>query len=246
MEGITHEYKRIIKKPLPHIPSEIAEALRTNDITKTAFDYKNEILSNSDLQNEVGFKKLDDGTYLISMFCSMPNITAEMIEWWFWWHAQDNLRYQVWFPGEHIRIAYHKKDRSFFEQPEVLAFRANTQYPVERIGGIKMPLRIDFVTPEEFGFSRQRMQENNISTIVCGRVSAFNGLIKHTKMAYIYKQTEDGLLMISRFWLGKTMENRLLKKLIITDNTARGMAEHCCIEYRNLCEILPLLYADNS
>ena len=23
-----------------------------------------------------------------------------------------------------------------------------------------------------------------------------------------------------------------------------GMAEYCCIEYRNLCEILPMLYAE--
>lgn len=36
----------------------------------------------------------------------------------------------------------------------------------------------------------------------------------------------------------------LLKKLIITDEMGRGMAEHCCIEYRNLCEILPTLYAE--
>ena len=61
-------------------------------------------------------------------------------------------------------------------------------------------------------------------------------------MAHIFKQTEDGLFMISRFCLGKTLPTPLLRKLIITDNMARCMAEHCCIEYRNLCEILPILY----
>ena len=107
-----------------------------------------------------------------------------------------------------------------------------------------MPLRIDFITPEEFGFSRQLMTENNISKIVCGHVGAFNNLVQHTEMAHIFKQTEDGLFMISRFWLGKTMKNPLLRKLIITEDMARGMAEHCCIEYRNLREILPVLYAE--
>lgn len=240
------EIKDLLKKPLPQMPCEIADALYKNKITKTSFECKNEVLSNLDLQNEVGFKKMDDDTYLVSMICPMPNITVEMIEWWFWWHAQDNLRYQVWFPGEHISITYHKKDRAFFEQPIVPTFRANSQYPVERIGGVKMPLRIDFVTPEEFGFSRQIMRENNIPKIVCGHVSAFNGLIKHTEMAHIYKQTDDGLFLISRFWLGKTMNNPLLRKLIITEDMAKGMAEHCCIEYRNLCEILPLLYTENQ
>ena len=109
-----------------------------------------------------------------------------------------------------------------------------------------MPLRIDFVTPEEFGFSKPVMEENNIPLIVCGHVGAFKGLIWHTEMAHIFKQTEDGLFMISRFWLGKTMKNPLLRKLIMTDDMARGMAEHCCIEYRNLYEILPELYAENK
>lgn len=236
--------QELLNKPLPQIPDEIEETLKAGHITKTTLDHKNEVLSNSKLQAETGYTKMNDGTYLVAMVCPMPNITVEMIEWWFWWHTQDSLRYQVWYPGDHISIKYHKKDRAFFEQPGVPAFVPNTQCPVERIGGMKMPLRIDFVTPEEFGFSRQLMQENHIPKIVCGHVGAFNNLVKHTEMAHIFKHTADGLFMISRFWLGNTMKSPLLRKLIITEDMARGMAEHCCIEYRNLCEILPVLYEE--
>ncbi len=236
------EIKDLLKKTLPQIPPEIADALIKNEITGTPFEQKNDILSDNNLQAEVGYTKMDDGTYMVSMICPMSDITAEMIEWWFWWHAQDSLRYQVWFPTEHISIKYHKKDKDYFEQPSLPDFKPNSQLPVERIGGMKMPLRIDFVTPEEFGFSRQIMKENNITKIVCGHVSSFNGLVKHTEMAHIFKETEDGLFMISRFWLGKTMKNPLLRKLIITNKMAKGMAEHCCVEYRNLHEILPILY----
>ncbi len=236
------DLKELLNKSLPIMPSEIVEALSKNEITKTTFECKNEILTNSKLHNEIGFRKMDDGTYLVSMICPMSNITVEMIEWWFWWHTQDSLRYQIWYPHDHISIKYHRKDRAFFEQSNVPEFIPNTQYPVERIGGVKMPLRIDFVTPEEFGFSKQLMQENDIPKIVCGHVGAFNNMIKHTEMAHIFKQTEDGLFMISRFWLGKTIKNPMIRKIIITEDMARGMAEHCCIEYRNLCEILPKLY----
>ena len=238
------ELRDLLNKPLPQMPTAIIDALGKKQITKTPLERKNEILSNAELQAEVGYTKMDDGTYLVSMVCPMPHITVDMIEWWFWWHTQDNLRYQVWYPGAHISIKYHRKDRAFFEQQAVPDFVPNTQCPVERIGGMKMPLRIDFVTPEQFGFSRQLMEENNISKIVCGHVGAFNNLVKHTEMAHIFKQTEDGLFMISRFWLGNTMKSSLLRKLIITDDMARGMAEHCCIEYRNLCEILPVLYKE--
>ena len=87
------------------------------------------------------------------------------------------------------------------------------------------------------------MEKNQIPLIVCGHVGAFRGLIWHTEMAHIFKQTDDGLFLSSRFWIGKTLTNPLLRKAILTEETARGMAEHCCVEYRNLAEILPDLYA---
>ena len=77
------ELQSLLKKPLPQIPSEIADALNHNKITKTTFECKNDILTNSKLQAEVGYTKMDDGTYLVSMVCPMPGITVDMIEWWF-------------------------------------------------------------------------------------------------------------------------------------------------------------------
>ncbi len=68
----------------------------------------------------------------------------------------------------------------------------NSQYPVEKIGGAISLLRIDFVTPEQFGFSLEAMRQGNIATIVCGHVSVFGGLVPHTEMARIYKQVLDG------------------------------------------------------
>ena len=234
--------KELLNKPLPQIPAEIREHLDNSKITLTPLEEMNTILCSSALQQEVGYRRFDNGDWLVSMTCPLPGITPEMVQWWLWWHCQEDLRYQVWYPGDHIRISYRKKDRAYFEQETMPPFQPNSQCPVERIGGIRMPLKIDFVTPEDFGFSRQAMEENGIPIIGCGHVSAFGGLVRHTEMAHICKQTEDGLVLISRFWLGKTLKNPLLRKGILTEKTARGMAEHCCIEYRNLAQILPGLY----
>ncbi len=236
----------MLKKELPQIPQEIADALIKNEITKTPFKRMNDILCDTDLQAEVGYAKMEDNTYLVSMICPMPKITPEMIDWWFWWHPQAKERYQVWFPGEHFGIGYSRKQKEYFNNKTCPPFQNNTQYPLEKIGRIVLPLRIDFVTPEEFGFSAKATAENNITRIVCGHVGAFNNLVRHTEMAHIFKQTENGLFLISRFWLGQTMKSRLLRKLIITEDMAKGMAEHCCVEYRNLCEILPILYKEYS
>lgn len=233
---------QLMNKPLPTIPEDINQKILESNITLTSFENKNDILSSDILQSEVGYKKFPDGSYLVSMICPMKGITPDMINWWFWWHAQDKIRYQVWYPGEHLSISFRKKDISYFNQPKMPEFKENSQYPSERIGKIKMPLRIDFVNPETFGFSKSMMLENSIPLIVCGHVGAYNGFIMHTEMAHIFKSTDDGLLLISRFWIGKTLKNKFLRKMLLTDETAIGMANHCCIEYRNLAEILPDLY----
>ena len=33
-----------------------------------------------------------------------------------------------------------------------------------------------------------------------------------------------------------------IRKAMLTAKTAKGMAEHCCLEYRRLAQILPVLY----
>lgn len=231
-----------MNKPLPPIPPEIAAALEEGAITAVPFAEKNRILREPELRNEVGYRRLEDGNWLVSMVCPMPNVTPEMIRWWFWWHPQADERYQAWFPREHYGISYAKKDRPYFRQSTCPAFQNNTQYPTERIGAMKMPLRIDFVTPEEFGFSGELMAENHIPLIVCGHVGAFRGLIWHTEMAHIFQQTDHGLMLYSRFWIGQTLKMGLLRRQILTEDTAGGMAEHCCVEYRNLAALLPEVY----
>lgn len=233
--------EELLTKPLPKIPEEIRKKLDASDITLTPYEDINRCLQDQALQQEIGYKQFSDGSWLVSMNCFMPGVTAEMIRWWFWWHPQEALRYKVWFPGSHFGIGYKRKDKAYFEQDTLPPFQPNSQLPVERIGGAKMPLRIDFVTPEQFGVSRKVMEDNHVPVIICGHVSALGGLIPHTEMVHIFRQADEGLFMISRFWLGKTM-NPLLRKLVMTEYMARGMAEHCCVEYRNLAEILPQLY----
>ncbi|MBQ7296010.1 MAG: hypothetical protein IJW86_07440 [Clostridia bacterium] len=234
--------KELMKRKLPLMPDEIRKAIDEGEITLTEFEDKNEILLSQEICSQVGFGKFTDGSYLVSMTCPMPGVTPEMMKWWFWWHAKKSQRYRVWYPKEHFAVSYLPKDRAYFAAEKQPEFKNNTHLPIERIGKIVMPLRIDFCKAEEFGFSEKIMEKNDIPLIVCGHVGAMGGLVMHTEMAHIFKRTDEGLMLISRFWLGKRLENPLLRKIILTDETARGMAEHCCVEYRSLAEILPCLY----
>ena len=215
-------------------------------LTLTPFDEKNNILLDRALQQETGFRRFENGDYLVSMTCPMPGVTPEMIAWWFWWHPQKSERYRMWFPGEHFFVGYAKKDRAYFSAPACPPFAPNTQYPIEKIGALALPLEIDFMTPESFGFDPAVMADNDIPIIVCGHVSAMYGLVPHTEMAHIFRRTDDGLFLISRFWIGKRLKNPLLRKAVLTDKTAEGMATHCFQEYRNLAKLLPPLFAKEN
>lgn len=219
----------------------IENCLSPGNITATSFEDKNRILTDKELQSEAGFTKTEKGDYLVSMVCPMPNVTREMIDWWFWWHPQKSERYRMWYPGEHFAVYYSPKDRKYFKKASFDTFKENTQYPIEKIGSLPLPLSIDFKDSENFGFSKAAMAEGKVKTIVCGTVGAFFGLVKHTQMAHIFFEKEDGLYLVSRFWIGEKLKNPLFRKIFLNDKTARDMARHCYYEYRRLASLLPKL-----
>lgn len=236
-------YSKYFSMPNAPVPDEIELKIeKTGNITPLPFSCAGDILSSKSLQNEIGTIKLSDGSYLVAMTCPMPSVTKEMVQWWFWWHPQKNERYQLWYPGEHIGISYSKKNLQYFSQSAVPAFRENTQYPVEKIGKMKLPLAISFKSPQNFGFSEEKMQENGVSVIVCGDVGIGKGLFYHTKMAHIFFERDGGLFLVSRFWIGADLKTRLIRKVLFNEKTAKDMARHCCVEYRNFAAKIPSLY----
>lgn len=239
------DYQKYLRMENASIPPEIARTLQSpGNNTPVLFADKNRILTDASQHLETGYCRLADGAWLVSMYCFMPGMTADMVNWWFWWHPLEDARYQLWYPGEHFSIGYAEKDADYFRASEMPPFRPNTQRPEERIGTGKMPLTIEFVTPEEFGYSKDLMQQSGVAAVICGHVSALNGLIKTAEMSHICFQREDGLLMVNRFWLGQRMKNPILRKKLLTEASARGMAEHCCIEYRNFAQRIPMLYSE--
>ncbi|MBQ8504207.1 MAG: hypothetical protein IJ491_08010 [Clostridia bacterium] len=235
--------EQYLQMPNCSVPGDILSSLEgEGNITATDFHDKDSVLYDKSLHNEAGYRRLADGDYLVSMYCPMPDVTSEMVSWWFWWHPQNSMRYKIWYPGEHFAVSYDKKDKAYFTAEAQPPFKSNIQYPVEKIGKLILPLSIEFVSPTDFGFSEKAMMENNVAAIVCGHVGAFGRIFQHTEMAHIFFQRENGLFMVSRFWLGKRLRNPLIRKAMLNSGTAKGMAKHCCVEYRNFAERIPLLF----
>lgn len=201
----------LFKKPLPEMPADIKAQLDAGNVTPVPFAEKDRLLTDDSLTYEVGYTRLPNGTYYCAMYCPMPGITLDMLQWWFWWHAKASARYRVWFPGEHFFISYARKNQDYFRQPKQPPFEANTHYPVEKIGKLALPLRIRFMTPEAFGFSKELMEKGNVPWVVNGHVGAVYGLVEHTEMAHIFKMVGDTPVLIGRFWIGETLNTSPIK-----------------------------------
>ncbi len=237
------DYSKYKQMKNAEIPAEIQEKINTpGRISQTAFEDKNNILLNTELQNEIGYTKMANGDYLVSVTLELTDVTAEMINWWFWWHAQDSERYKMWFPGEHFAVSYSRRNKAYFSRKSLPVFQENTHYPIEKIGKAPLPLSINFVSAEDFAFDKELMKKANVGTIICGHVGAVYDIVPHTEMAHIYFSTANGLRQVSRFWIGKRCKNPLIRKVILGDGIAKSMAEHCYKEYTNLARKLPDIY----
>lgn len=233
--------EELLNKPNPILSTEVRRKLqKESTITPISFKDKNKLLTDVKLQEEIGYTKLDSGGWLIAMVNEIPEVTAKMIDWWFWWYPQDSKRYQVGYPREHIAISV--KEKELFKG-KYSCFQPCTIYAIERISNHEIKLKIKFKHPKTYGFNTDLFEENNIATIICGDVGVFKGLVGQSKISHIFKQSNNGLKMISRFWIGENSTSFIQRKLLDKDQIY-AIAKHSYIEYKRLGEILPQLYKE--
>ena len=60
------------------------------------------LLDPAPLPVESGWCRLPDGVRFVAVRTPMPAVSADMVEWWFDWHARDPPRYRIWHPRAHF------------------------------------------------------------------------------------------------------------------------------------------------
>ena len=219
----------------------------------------NRLFENGYLEGENGFRRLSDGSTYVSVLTKMPEVSIEMIDWWFWWHAKEAIRYQVWYPEMHFDIDADFQGRY---EDESISLRErlylSTHLVTEDIGIGREEILIDFKSPEVFGFDAHLL--SNEVTIISGRVGSKKWGIWGTDMCHFVRKTKNGgVEMRSRFWIGNRIERMrgigkpfmnsilnqsFLKRKLIPKGIGQAMFYHCSQEYHNLAAILPELYRE--
>lgn len=257
------EYLTRKNSQIPKINIEILKKGKDIALSEVLrFEDKNQLLKEGYLNSENGFFHFEDKSAYATVLTKMPKVSIEMIDWWFWWHSKDPLRYKIWYPEMH----YHSSsDFGEFYNDESKTYRErlhlSKHFVIEDIGTGKEKLVIDFMSSEEFGFDKTKLKKESEETIICARVGDLRKRVWHTKMCHAVRVLEKGVEMRSRFWMankvdrmdefGKEIFNFILNKSIIKknllpDSLGKHMFHHCTQEYNNLAEILPEIFKNEK
>lgn len=251
--------QELLDKPLAPVAPETLDALARGPIDPADALQEREInrlLDPSPLAVECGYCFLPDGVGYVAMRVPMPEVTGEMVDWWFDWHADDPLRYRVWHPPAHVGNSVERP-----AVPVEKPFWFTTHHPVEDIGLGVDHLRIDFLPPEQLGFSETALRGADIVTIVGGFAGDDRKRARHTRMVHVWltDPSTGGTVLRSRFWIGSVLRPYLpspiantaarvlnrpsLRQRLVPRRAPAALAQHCAEEYTNLAAILPGLFA---
>ena len=203
---------------------------------------------------ETGWCRLASGVGYVAVRTAMRGVSAEMVDWWFGWHADDPLRYRIWYPSAHFSISMRPGNRSAAKP-----FWGDVHFPVEDVGLGEQTIRIAFQPPSRLGFTTDALDRPTVGTIVCGFAGDPKRMAQATVMAHVFLRSDEGLVLRSRFWLGAALRpeapapvaavaswllNRaVVRRRVIPGRLPYTLARHCAIEYAHLAGFLPELYA---
>lgn len=223
-------------------------------------EHMNDLLDPGYLQEETGYCALPNGGAYVAVCHPMPGVTADMINWWFAWHGLEDLRYMLWSPKDHFAVSMSDEDRMKVldpNRPIVQKFQGITHHVYEDIGQGADDLWISFMTPDDFGFDMSRWRYPHVATLVAANVlvkssqAPADAPIMPVAMCHFVRQLSggDGCEMRTRFWMGWQIVDKrpqfvLPAGVVIPEEVAAGLFEHCILEYSNLRVLLPEIYQE--
>jgi hypothetical protein len=224
-------------------PMDPSEALDRRDLDR--------LLDPAPLAVETGWCALADGSAYVAVRTPMLGVTGEMVDWWFDWHPEDPLRYQIWHPAAHAGNGV--------ERPAVPGAKRHwgtVHHPIEDVGTGMVHARIAFRPPTAIGFSTDALEDARVATIVGGEVGDDRRRVWHTLMVHVWLNQPDGVVLRSRFWLGAgirpfarplaplsaLLNTRRVRRAALPAGLPHALARHCAEEYANLASLLPELH----
>ena len=244
-------YYKFFEREMAKIPAEkIALLEKSSEIEIVPFEQKDLFLRGEDKNFcQIGYGVAENGAGFVCNETFMPNVTVEMLEWWFAWHSVgSDLRYKIWDPEDHY---FARADNAAYVCDENVPVNQKTwgmnHYILEDVGAGPDFVKLCFKRPKDFGYDEKIIGTEKCQSLVCA-IGAGNCAAAMTHKFY---KVEGGAMFVSRFWIGfAEIEGKIIKTLPegakVPVEVAKGLFAHNIKEFSNLAAILPEVYAENK
>jgi hypothetical protein len=246
-------YAKYYDLPLTAVSEEKKNLLKQGPMSAEdalSIERRNELFSQGYSKVESGYCVMDNGTGFVANLTTMLGVTAEMFEWWFAWHALEDLRYRIWDPEDHFYARHQNPEKVLDPQvPMREKTWGTTHLVMEDVGLGASELRLEFMYPNEFGFD-----ETQVGTKTCAALFSAVGhspVAPNAIMTHFVRKIEGGIELRSRFWIGYKAENGNAVKVLpdgvqLPVIVPQCLFEHCSKEFSHLAAILPNVYKENK
>jgi hypothetical protein len=218
----------------------------------------NDLLNPGDLAVEIGWCNLPNGAGFIANRMIYPDVTAEMVDWWFAWHPLEDLRYRIWYPPQHGGLMLSPEGRKRILDPSIPNREKNwgvVHHVTENCNCGMENIDIHFLSPKDFGFDMTRWKEPYVSTFAGGFGWAVSvnktdeSITAPALMCHIFRQHPKGLEHRTRFWMGYRMSNgkpelTLPPGVKVPVEAVQGLARHNVCEFTRWGQFLPRIYKE--
>jgi len=191
------KFQKYLDRPNADMPAEhISIMQHKKDIPKSSILARtavNKLLNAGYLECESGHHLNEDGSHYVTVLTKIPGVTLDMIDWWFWWHPAEGVRYQIWYPEMHYDTEcdfgghYDDESKTYRER-----LHLSTHFVTEDIGIGKDKLTIDFMSPSDFGYDANKLNPDK-ETIICARVGSPKTGMWGVEMCHFVRVTDDGV-----------------------------------------------------
>ncbi len=210
----------------------------------TNFEYANAsvVLDPAPMALEMGVQRLDSEVQLVAARTDMARCSGRMFEWWFRF-APDTEQYAWWHPLDHVSSEWRETN------PHTHV--GSTHVVRERLNGSEVhDLLIHFVDESEF-FAAETAAEarrrGDVSALVCAHIGLGHDAPRDEKgrpvggkMCHVARDTADGMVLRSRFWIGEGTPAEVAAA--IPQELGINLMQHAHTEFKYLARFLPSLY----
>lgn len=212
-------------------------------------DKRNDLFLPGYQEVETGYCTMSDGTGYVANLTRMDHVTKDMFEWWFAWHALEDLRYRIWDPEDHFYARQQNVEKVLDASvPMREKTWGTTHLVMEDVGMGPSPLTLDFLYPSDLGYDEDKVGTNACATMFSAVGHSEQGV--NAIMTHFVRETDTGIELRSRFWIGYTMKDGVIHKIVpdgvkVPVEVSRSLWSHCAKEFNHLANILPSIYAEN-